>query len=158
MTGVGRRQRGTRWSAPICFWRDIFEPYILPYMPRGWFEFSNGILYIHKHSLGESMKFDTSMFSDKPTCMPLCFGIVERRCNHIAKTKGYPWPGLFFFSLGSLSYFSSFLASSSTFSSFLLGSVFSSAGLGSVFSPAGLGSVFSPAGLCNGRLVVSVVV
>ena len=26
----------------------------------------------------KSMKFYISMFSDKPHCMPLCFGIVER--------------------------------------------------------------------------------
>ena len=28
----------------------------------------------------------------------LRFGIVERRSNHIAKKKGYPWPRLFLFS------------------------------------------------------------
>ena len=57
-----------------------------------------------------------------------CFGIVERRCNHIAKKKkkrDIHGRGFFFFisSLGSPSSFS--LTFSSTFSSFL-GSVFKS--------------------------------
>ena len=30
--GVGRRLPGICWSALICFWRDIFEPYMPPYM------------------------------------------------------------------------------------------------------------------------------
>ena len=33
----------------------------------------------------KSMKFYVPMFNDKPPCMPLRFGIVERRCNHIAR-------------------------------------------------------------------------
>ena len=35
-----------------------------------------------------------------PSYMPLRFGIVERRCNHIAKKKKmrYPWLGPFLFS------------------------------------------------------------
>ena len=65
----------------------------------------------------KSMKFYISMFSDKPPCMPLCFSIVERRCNHIARG------GLGFFiflSLYSWSFFYIFFFSlSSTFSSFL---------------------------------------
>ena len=36
----------------------------------------------------ESMKFYISMFSDKPLCIPVCFGIVERRCNHTARVLG----------------------------------------------------------------------
>ena len=29
---VGWRLPGTCWSTLICFWRDIFEPYMPPYM------------------------------------------------------------------------------------------------------------------------------
>ena len=56
-----------------CFWRDIFEPYMPPYMS-------------------------------------FCFGIVERRCDHITIERAIR--GFYFF-------ISSFLAFSSTFSSFL---------------------------------------
>ena len=45
----------------------------------------------------KSMKLYISIFSDKSPCMPLRFGIVERRCVRFAKTKGYPWSGLFLF-------------------------------------------------------------
>ena len=38
-----------------------------------------------KNTPSKSMNFYISMFSDKPPCMSLCFGIVERRCNHTAK-------------------------------------------------------------------------
>ena len=55
----------------------------------------------------KSMKFYISMFSDKPPCMPLRFGIVERHCNHIVKGGR----GFFFFHI--------FFLSLSTFSSFL---------------------------------------
>ena len=92
----------------------------------------------NKNTPSKSMKFYISMFSDKPPCMPLSFGIVERRCNHIAKGSR----GFFFFHIFFLSLFFNFflfhrlflplplLSFSSTFSSFL-------------------GSVFSPVGLCN---------
>ena len=91
-----------------------------------------------KNTPSKSMKFYISMFSDKPPCMPLCFDIVERRCNHIARGGR----GFFFFHIFFLSLFFNFflflrlflplslLSFSSTFSSFL-------------------GSVFSPARLCN---------
>ena len=36
LTGVGRRLQGTCWRVLICFWRDIFEPYISPYLPLQW--------------------------------------------------------------------------------------------------------------------------
>ena len=55
-----------------------------------------------------------------PPYMPLRFGMVERRCNYIAKKKGCSWPKLFSFFISSLGSPFSF---SSTFSSFL-GSVF----------------------------------
>ena len=32
LTGIGRRLLETCWSMLICFWRDIFEPYMPPYM------------------------------------------------------------------------------------------------------------------------------
>ena len=32
LTRVGRKLQGTCWSALICFWRDIFEPYMPPYI------------------------------------------------------------------------------------------------------------------------------
>ena len=32
LTGVCRRLQGTCWSTLILFWRDIFEPYMPPYM------------------------------------------------------------------------------------------------------------------------------
>ena len=75
LTGVDRRLLGTCWSALICFWRDIFEPYMPPYMS-------------------------------------LCFGIVERCCDHTAIERAIHGWG---FSL----FISSFLSFSLTFSSFL---------------------------------------
>ena len=54
--------------------------------------------------------------------MPLHFGIIERRCNHIAKKRGLSVTGAFSFFIYSLGSPFSF---SSTFSSFL-GSVFRS--------------------------------
>ena len=62
-------------SALICFWRDIFEPYMPPYMS-------------------------------------LCFGIVERCCDHIAIERAILSQGISFFIFF-------FLAFSSTFSSLL---------------------------------------
>ena len=59
---------------------------------------------IAKNTPSKSMKFYISMFSDKPPCMPLCFGIVERRCNHIAKGG----QGFFFFHIFFLSLFFDF--------------------------------------------------
>ena len=56
--------------------------------PHGWFENSNGIL------------------SDKPHCMPLRFGIIGRRCNHIARGgRGFLFLHIFFLSLLFLSFF-----------------------------------------------------
>ena len=59
LTGVSWRLPGTFWSALICFWRDIFEPYMPPYMS-------------------------------------LCFGIVERRCDHISIERATRGWGFFF--------------------------------------------------------------
>ena len=57
-----------------------------------------------------------------PPYMPIRFGIVERRYNHIAKKKGLSLAGAFsFFHI----FFRIFFSFSSTFSSFL-GSVFQS--------------------------------
>ena len=56
LTRVGWRLQG----ALICFWRDIFESYMPPYMP-------------------------------------LRFGIIKRRCNHIAKKRAIRGRGFFFF-------------------------------------------------------------
>ena len=68
------------------------------YVPLGcsktWMESSAA-----KNTLSKSMKFYISMFSDMLPCMPLCFGIVERRCNHIARGG---W-GFFFFHIFFLS-------------------------------------------------------
>ena len=92
-----------------------------------------------KNTPSKSMKFFIyPWFSDKPPCMPLFFGIVERRCDHIARGSR----GFFFFPIFFLSLFFDFflflrlflplplLYFSFAFSSFL-------------------GSVFSPARLCN---------
>ena len=57
-----------------------------------------------------------------PPYMPLCFGFVERHCNHIAKKKGLSVVGAFSFFISSLGSPFSFY---STFSYFL-GSVFQS--------------------------------
>ena len=46
LTWIGQRLPGSCWSALIFFWRDIFEPYMPPFMS-------------------------------------LCFGIFERRYDHI---------------------------------------------------------------------------
>ena len=59
LTGVGQKLPGTCWSALICFWRDIFETYMPPYMS-------------------------------------ICFGIVERPCNHIAIERATRGWGFFF--------------------------------------------------------------
>ena len=92
VTGVNRRLRGTCWSAPICFWRDIFKLYIPPYMPRGWFKLSNGILYSQEHPLSESIKFDTSMLSDRPPCMCLPFVIKTKTPQINTTTKALHSP------------------------------------------------------------------
>ena len=54
-----------------------------------------GALYVHLY---------ISMFSDKPPCMPLCFGFVERRCNHSVRGGR----GFFFFYIFFLSPFFEF--------------------------------------------------
>ena len=56
-------------------------------------------LYVPLGGAETQMKFYISMFSDKPPCMPLCFGIVIRRCNHTARGGR----GLFFFHIFLLS-------------------------------------------------------
>ena len=59
-----------------------------------------------KNTPSKSMKFYISMFSDKPPCMPLCFGIVERRCNHtIRGNRGFFFFHIFFLSLCSRGFF-----------------------------------------------------
>ena len=53
-----------------------------------------------KNTPSKSMKFYISMFNDKPPCMPLFFGIVERRCNHSARGgRGFFFFHIFFLSL-----------------------------------------------------------
>ena len=53
-----------------------------------------------KNTPSKSMKFYISMFSDKPPCMPLFFGIVERRYNHTARgSRGFFFFHIFFLSL-----------------------------------------------------------
>ena len=42
-------------------------------------------LYVPYGGSETQIEFYTSMFSDKSPFMPLCFGIVERRCNHIVR-------------------------------------------------------------------------
>ena len=57
----------------------------------------------------ESMKFYFSMFSDKPPCIPFCFGIVDRRCNHTARGgRGLFIFHIFFLSLCSNGFFYTF--------------------------------------------------
>ena len=59
-----------------------------------------------KNTPSKSMKFYIYMFSDKPPCMPLCFGIVERRCNHSARGgRGFFFFHIFFLSLYSRGFF-----------------------------------------------------
>ena len=71
LTEVGLRLQGTHWSSLICFWRNIFEPY-----------------------------------------MPLRFGFVERHWSVLIRFW-HSVVGAFFLFF----FISSFLASSSTFSS-----------------------------------------
>ena len=71
LTGVDRRLPETCWSALICFWRDIFEPYMPPYMS-------------------------------------LCFGIVERHCDHIFIERVIHGWGFSFFHIFFLSLFFNF--------------------------------------------------
>ena len=53
-----------------------------------------------KNTPSKSMTFYISMFSDKPPCMPFCFGIVGRHCNHTAKGgRGFFFFNIFFLSL-----------------------------------------------------------
>ena len=55
---------------------------------------------ITKTTPSKLMKFYISMFSDKPPCMPLCFVIVERHCNHTARGgQGFFFFHIFFLSL-----------------------------------------------------------
>ena len=98
--------------------RNVLEPANLVLKsPRGWFENSNGILYSQEHPF----PINISMFSDKPPCMPHRFGIVERRCNHIARRD----QGFFFFHIFFLSlFFNSFLFLSLFFNFFLFLSLF----------------------------------
>ena len=62
-------------------------------------------LYVPLGGAETQMEFYISMFSDKPPCMPLCFGIVERRCNHTARGgRGFFFFHIFFLSLCSQGY------------------------------------------------------
>ena len=64
---------------------------------------------VAKNTPSKSMKFYISMFSDKPPCMPLCFGIVESCYNHIARGgRGFFFFHIFFLTLF-FYFFSSFL-------------------------------------------------
>ena len=49
----------------IYVWRGIFEPYMSPL---------GGSKTRMENAPSKSIKFYISMFSDKPLCMPLCFG------------------------------------------------------------------------------------
>ena len=65
-----------------------------------------------KNITSKSIKFYISMFNDKPPCMPLCFGIVERRCNHTARGgRGFFFFQIFFLSLYSRGFFYIFFLS-----------------------------------------------
>ena len=87
--------------------------------------------------ISKSMKFYIFMFSDKP----LCFGIVERHCNHTARgNRGFFFFHIFFLSLCSRGFFYIFFLS--LFFDFFLF-------LSLLFPLPFLGSVFSSDGLCN---------
>ena len=84
---------------------SLFEGYFrVLYVPLGGSE-TRMESSVAKNTPSKSMKFHISMFSDKPPCMPLFFGIVERHCNHT--TRG--GRGFFFFFSSLLGLFFHFL-------------------------------------------------
>ena len=59
-----------------------------------------------KNTPSKSMKFYISMFNDKPPCMSLCFGIVERHYNQTARgSRGFFFFHIYFLSLCTRGFF-----------------------------------------------------
>ena len=63
-------------------------------------------LYVPLGGSKARMEFYISMFNDKPPCMPLFFGTIERRCNHTARgDRGFLFFYIFFIILCSRSFY-----------------------------------------------------
>ena len=85
----------------------LLEGYFLAlYVPLG------GSTTQMENITSKSIKFYISMFSDKPPCIPFCFGIVERRCNNTGRGGlGFFFFHIFFLSLYNMGFFHIFFLS-----------------------------------------------
>ena len=113
LTGIGRRLQGMRWSVLICFWKDIFEPYMSP-----WVAWKLRLNFIHPCS------------AISPLVCPFALALLKAAIIILPEVVGAF--SIYFF-LASIAepfsfFISSFLEYSSTLSSFL-DSVFSLDGL-----------------------------